>query len=265
MLLHLLPLPLLVLLATAASAQNHTCPPHFYDTHILSLSPLVIYIPDFITPSEASHIQLTSANKLKSSRIADGSGQHQLASTRTSRSTSLELDDIVRCIEERALRFQGFDTPRSHLEPLQAVHYSIGNRYHAHTDWFTAPSQITGELGGNRLTSFFIYVSVSPDIKGGGTHFPFLEPPTNEKWCQYINCDAPLEEGVTFRPVERGAVFWRNLLDVSDDGKVVKVGEAGRTGDRRTLHAGLPIQRGSKLGMNIWTREGALDERYRSG
>jgi prolyl 4-hydroxylase len=36
-------------------------------------------------------------------------------------------------------------------------------------------------------------------------------------------------------------------------------------GDRRTVHAGLPVQRGSKLGMNVWTREGALDAKYRSG
>lgn len=65
-----------------------------------------------------------------------------------------------------------------------------------------------------------------------------------------INCDAPFSSGVTFRPIARNAVFWRNMK--------------GGVGDRRTLHAGLPVQRGRKLGMNIWTREGVLDGVYRS-
>jgi prolyl 4-hydroxylase len=36
-------------------------------------------------------------------------------------------------------------------------------------------------------------------------------------------------------------------------------------GDGRTVHAGLPVQRGRKLGMNVWTREGVLDRKFRSG
>lgn len=99
-----------------------------------------------------------------------------------------------------------------------------------------------------------MYVHASEDIAGGGTQFPLLDAPRNERWCDVVNCDAGWDEGVTFRPIARNAVFWRNMKDVG--GK--------RIGDRRTLHAGLPVQRGSKLGMNIWTREGALDGKYRS-
>ncbi|KAF2707089.1 hypothetical protein K504DRAFT_436317 [Pleomassaria siparia CBS 279.74] len=248
----LFPLPLLALFVTASSSakQNYTCPHHLYNVQIFSEDPLVIYIPSFITAEEAGHLQHVSSGKLESSRIADQSGQQHLATTRTSRSTSLSSDQVVRCIEERALQFQGYDTPRTHLEPLQAVQYSVGENYKPHTDWFTSPSQTVSELGGNRATSFFVYVSASEDIVGGGTQFPLLDAPKNEKWCDVVNCDAAWDEGVTFRPIARNAVFWKNLK--------------GGNGDRRTLHAGLPVQRGSKLGMNIWTREGQLDGKYRS-
>jgi prolyl 4-hydroxylase len=59
---------------------------------------------------------------------------------------------------------------------------------------------------------------------------------------------------VTFRPIARNAVFWRNMRSVGKKS----------IGDRRVLHAGLPVQRGSKLGTHIWTREDELDKTYRS-
>lgn len=252
---------LLQLRAVSSTAfnRNNTCPPHLYNTHIFSTNPLIIYIPNFITPLEVAHLRSISANKFTSSQIADSLGQQHLASTRTSRSTSLESDEVVRCIEERALVFQGLEMKREKLEPLQLVEYGIGQKYHAHTDWFTSPLQTTPEYGGNRLSSFFVYVHASDDIIGGGTQFPLLDAPAGEEWCQYVNCDAPWEDGVVFRPVAGNAVFWRNL-------KIVRR-EKGRdeyVGDRMTLHAGLPVQRGAKMGMNIWTREGELNWKYRT-
>lgn len=256
MLSTILPIPLLVLLASASTAlkknagENSTgCPEHLYTVQIFSEDPLIIYIPNFITPEEAKHLKQATQGQFTSSRISDSSGKQGLANTRTSRSTSIPSDPVVECIEQRALQFQGYDTPRSHLEPLQAVQYSLGETYHPHTDWFTSDLQTTPEFGGNRLSSFFVYVSADK-LTGGGTQFPLLDAPRDERWCEYVNCDAAWEEGVTFRPIERNAVFWKNL-------------KSGR-GDRRTLHAGLPVQGGSKLGMNIWTREGELDEKYRS-
>jgi prolyl 4-hydroxylase len=256
----LLPLSLLALLPTALSQVHTECPPHNYTTHILSTSPLVIYIPAFITPSESAHLRSISAGKFTSSQIADDSGQQLLTNTRTSQSTSLESDPIVRCIEQRALEFQGFDTKRESLEPLQLVQYAQKQEYHAHTDWFTSPAQTTPEFGGNRLSSFFVYVHASSDIVGGGTQFPLLDVPGDERWCEWLNCDAEVEDGVVFRPVQGNAVFWRNLVEVRKAD-----GAREYVGDRRTVHAGLPVQRGGKVGMNVWTREGVLDGRYRSG
>jgi prolyl 4-hydroxylase len=49
-------------------------------------------------------------------------------------------------------------------------------------------------------------------------------------------------ESVEVLPKVGTAIFWFNL-DTS--------GEV----DRRTLHAGAPVSSGTKVGMNIWTRE----------
>lgn len=158
----------------------------------------------------------------------------------------------MQCIEDRALLFQGYDIPRTHLEPIQLVKYATGESYHYHTDWFTDPSHATAGLGGNRQSSFFAYVSVSNDTTGGGTNFPLLETLRDERWCQFVDCSEPWENGITFRPIEGNAVYWENLFS---DG----------TGDPRTLHAGLPVTTGSKIGMNIWTRQAPLIGAIRGG
>ncbi|ETN41531.1 uncharacterized protein HMPREF1541_03467 [Cyphellophora europaea CBS 101466] len=250
--------------------QALACPDHKYKVHLVSRDPLVIYIPEFITAEEAKHLQESTSDKFSRSGIADESGAQRQAETRTSSSASLSArDDIIRCIEERARTFQSPALPRSHLEPLQLVKYGVGEQYHEHTDWFTSSLQAGPEFGGNRLSSFFVYVQVSEDIVGGGTRFPFLDAPgvpkveslgtgffkpgvggATEEWCGYVDCDEPWDNGLTFRPVERSAVFWMNLLP-------------GGRGDERTLHAGLPVTKGQKTGMNIWTREGPLDDKYR--
>ena len=65
-----------------------------------------------------------------------------------------------------------------------------------------------------------------------------------------MDCDEEWGRGVTFRPVVGNAVYWVNL---DTEGR----------GDPKTIHAGLPVVGGEKLGMNIWTREGPLNEEVR--
>jgi len=190
-----------------------------------------------------------SEGTFTNSTVADGTGAQGIRQTRNSQSTTIPRDAIVRCIESRALAFQGFDVPRTHLEPLQLVQYSRGGTYHWHTDWFESAAQTTTAAGGNRLTSFFVYVAAA-NITGGGTNFPVLNAPSDELWCDYVDCDESWENGVTFRPVPGNAVFWQNLRE---DG----------SGDPATLHAGMPVTSGAKLGMNIWTRQRPLSVELR--
>ncbi|KAH8897903.1 hypothetical protein GQ53DRAFT_778128 [Thozetella sp. PMI_491] len=218
-------------------------------SHILSSSPLIVYIQGFLTNDEREHLKQVSKNSFRQSVIAGLDGAAK-SSTRTSQSTDVRRDAVVKCIEQRALDFQGFDVQESHLEPLQLVKYGPGEHYDFHTDWFTDPQYYTSFNGGNRLSSFFVYVQVLNDTTGGGTNFPFIEPPKDERWCGFVECDEPYANGVTFRPVEGNAIFWENLTP-------------GGVGDMRTEHAGLPVTTGSKIGMNIWTRQVPQSEEVR--
>lgn len=186
------------------------------------------------------------------SGVQGAAGGKAYNSFRTSQSTNVPRDAVVRCIEERALLFQGFDIPRTHLEPLQLVKYGAGQHYHFHTDWYPDPAHAVAEMGGNRLSSIFAYVHVANDTTGGGTNFPLVDAPRDDRWCRmkYVDCDEPWENGVTFRPIEGNAVFWQNL-------------HPNGVGDDRTLHAGLPVTSGGKIGMNIWTRQAPLSQDIR--
>ena len=220
-----------------------------YHVHKLSSSPLVIYLQNFMTSEEREHLKAISESSFRRSVVAGQDGA-QRSGVRTSQSTDLRSDEVVRCVARRALDFQGFDVQETQLEPLQLVKYGPGEQYDFHTDWLSDPQYTTSFNGGNRMTSFFVYIHVSSNTTGGGTNFPLIEPPLDERWCGLVECDEPYANGVTFRPVEGNAIFWENL---APDGM----------GDSRTEHAGLPLTSGEKIGMNIWTRQMPLSEEVR--
>jgi len=69
--------------------------------------------------------------------------------------------------------------------------------------------------------------------------------PHSEEWCTHLKCSGDDGEEVPWVEVqakEGTAVFWHNL---DPDGNT----------DDRTLHAGAPVVAGTKIGLNIWTRE----------
>lgn len=157
-------------------------------------------------------------------------------SSRSSSSADLPPEDpVALCIAHRAAAFQGH-IPLSRLESLQLVRYKPGQEYKFHNDWDDGSSP--GEM---RSSTFFVYVGCE-DCEGGSTRFyyPKLEG-LSKKWCDVIDClDAG--RGVKFLPVEGYAVFWENL-------------DRNGLGREELLHAGTPLLRGVKYGLNIWTRE----------
>ncbi|EPE07998.1 prolyl 4-hydroxylase alpha [Ophiostoma piceae UAMH 11346] len=253
-------LALVALLAGVSASHTgagYVCQHPPYETRLISSSPLVVYLDGFVTPEERFHLKAATHGLFARSAVAgrDSADDRTINRVRTSQSTNIPRDDVVQCIEQRALRFQGlFAEQEERLEPLQLVKYGIGEHYHYHTDWYTDPVHATADLGGNRASSFFAYVHVSGNeststekLRGGGTNFPVLDAPIEDGWCDFIDCDEPWENGITFRPVEGSAVYWENLVPGSQD-----------QGDPRTLHAGLAVVRGEKIGMNIWTRQSKL-------
>ncbi|KAK3373655.1 hypothetical protein B0T24DRAFT_703467 [Lasiosphaeria ovina] len=244
-------------LASAADASTTaaecTHPP--YRVYKVSSSPLILYLEGFLTPGERTHLLNATASRFRRSVVAGSDGAAQQSTIRTSQSTDLDhhADSVAACIARRALDLQGFDARDAQLEPLQLVRYAAGEEYDVHTDWLADGAYATAPNGGNRATSFFVYVHVAAGTTGGGTNFPLVPAPRDGRWCArgFAECDAPYASGLTFRPVAGNAVFWENLVG------------GGGEGDARTEHAGLPLTSGDKVGMNIWTRQLPLSQEAR--
>lgn len=93
------------------------------------------------------------------------------------------------------------------------------------------------------MTSFFIYLFAT--CQGGETVFPAIPRPKGDSWCGLLKClneTGGNVEWLEVRPTVGTALFWYNIgVD----------GEA----DMKTLHAGAPVINGTKVGLNVWTRE----------
>lgn len=85
-------------------------------------------------------------------------------------------------------------------------------------------------------------VYLKADCEGGGTEFPRISASRGDYWCRFIECQdgSPAQDGVIFKARERAAVFWENF-------------DTQGRGYRETIHAGMPVTRGTKIGLNIWS------------
>jgi len=219
------------------------CPPHQYTTYIAHHDPLVIYVENFLSHTEADHIIRLAENAYEKSTIFTGETESFDPAIRNSSKALLPRDEVVQCIEQRARQFQGWRKD-VYIERLWAQRYEAGGHYTYHYDWSGDLSQRSG----GRLSTFMVYLAA--ECTGGGTKFPRLEKPEGDKWCNFVECDEALgqEKGlsdetrgsIVFKPRKGAAVYWENFRP---DG----------SGYQETWHAGLPVLSGYKIGLNIWS------------
>lgn len=153
-------------------------------------------------------------------------------------------DPVVTCIRRRALKFTG-SMGSPDFELFSVNRYSVPHRVQPHTDASATP-MLDSDTGRrfNRRTSFFVYVYASDDLEGGETFFPHISVPEkvdleNPAIISRHNASGAL--GLAAKPVSGSAIFW---VGAKPDG----------TADQETLHEGLPVIKGEKMGMNIWAR-----------
>ncbi|TGO36375.1 hypothetical protein BHYA_0126g00010 [Botrytis hyacinthi] len=225
-----------------ASDEPLFCPEDSYKTFIISREPLMIYVEGFLKANESKHLVDVSEPLYEPSTVSHGQEVTVDTSVRNSEVAVLERDEVVRCIEHRARAFQGWRGEMG-IEKLRTQRYGVGGHYGMHFDWSG------GKRGIDRISTFMVYVDVSSDIKGGGTEFPRIVGPKGGRWEEFLDTTEALDprsgknvtvEGVTFKPIKGNAVFWENT------------DRAGR-GYEETWHAGLPVEKGSKVGLNIWS------------
>ncbi|KAH8906774.1 hypothetical protein BR93DRAFT_968345 [Coniochaeta sp. PMI_546] len=239
------------------SSSPYTCTRHTYTTSLVSLDPLLIYITNFIPPTERHALINLGTPLLRHSPIT-GSGSNSLdKNVRTSTSAPLPAEDeVVSCVLARAQSFLGpgvLKEGRDDMGMPQMVRYTAGQRFDVHADWFARPRMTPEDREGGRRRLYnrvgTIFVVLENNSTGGGeTWFPrvSLEAGSvgggeNEGDQGQRNWRVHEDGGLAFKPVPGNALFWINLLP-------------NGTGDARVVHAGLPIVDGVKTGMNIWPR-----------
>ena len=208
------------------------CPHHFYNIHIFSSSPLIIYIQNFIPSSEAQHLLDLSESKWQLSTVFNGGEEVHDPSIRNSSEALIDRDNVVQCIEQRALSIQGWPQD-TFIERLWTQQYGVGGHYAHHFDWATASK------AARRVSTFMVYLAAN--CTGGGTNFPRISRPKGKQWESFLEEEG--EDGVagvTFKAAAGNAVFWMNF-------------DADGRGYQETIHASMPVKSGSKVGLNVWS------------
>jgi prolyl 4-hydroxylase len=179
-------------------------------------------IDDFLSHQECDAISEIICRNLCPSTIT-GAASEPDKQFRTSSSSYLGLlnNELIEAVEEKIARTLGIRP--SYSEGLQGHHYSIGQEFKKHTDFFEPDTEEYAEHGaeqGNRTWTFMVYLNDVP--KGGGTHFINLAH--------------------IFQPKKGQAVIWNNLHD-------------NGMPNYNVLHAGMPVEEGCKIIITKWFRE----------
>lgn len=195
---------------------------HSMRSTLLHKDPRIVLVANFLSRADCEAIiRLASETTWLHSAAAGEARRYVAGRSNKWCCIGSESPVLARAIE-RACWLTGL-TP-AHAEDLQVVHYELGQQYQLHVDHYTSrdvkDAAALQRNGGNRLISVFVYLS---DVAAGGaTAFPMT--------------------GVRVAPVCGCALLWHNI----DKRGLL---------DGRTLHAGEPVERGSKWGMNIWLRQ----------
>jgi len=192
---------------------------HRVDVSISVDEPAVRLLDGLLLESECAELIELARPRLKRALTVDTDGKNQIDHRRTSEGMFFTINELplIGTIEQRLADL--LDMPVDHGEGLQILHYLPGQEYEPHFDWFDPElpgfSAITA-MGGQRIASIVMYLN-TPD-QGGGTAFP--------------------EIGLTVTARRGSAVYF-----------------AYDSGDKSSLHAGLPVIRGEKWIATKWLRE----------
>ncbi|KAI1274231.1 hypothetical protein F5Y07DRAFT_410410 [Xylaria sp. FL0933] len=244
-----LSLPFSALTRVQPDANVYSCDQN-YTIELLSIDPLVIYINNFVRDEEIEHLLTLGKDRFSTSMVFAGSDGFRQVLNRTMRSSQtafLPKEDIVcNCLMKRMQSLLG-NVQHLEVEAPQIVKYATdGDHYRSHTDWFDVPkvdlpipgSEDKSLKPSNRLGSIFAYLE--DDCERGETYFPHLPSVMNSADGRKFALAAG-STGLLVKPRRGNAIFWNNL-------------HGNGTGDERTAHASLPIESGTKVGLNIWSR-----------
>ena len=190
--------------------------------------PHALLLDGVLSESECDQlIEYAYSKGLKRSGVVDGdSGNSQEHHARTSSSVFFTRSEtpLIDEIEQRLAALTHW--PIENGEGLQLLQYEPGQEYKAHFDWFNPKNPGSAshlKRGGQRVGTLVVYLQ-TPSA-GGGTRFP--------------------KSGIEVMPNKGGAIFFTDLT------------LSGQP-DENTLHAGTPVQQGTKIVLTYWQREASF-------
>ena len=190
----------------------------------LCAAPRLVSHPGFLTSEACAHLIECAASKLVPARVNDARGGGlKLDPMRTNTGavfSLIESDLVIQVVRARIAAAAGVSVPA--LEPIEVLHYAVGETYRRHVDFFHPALPQFGEemrVKGQRIRTCLVYLN--DEFEGGETEFPKI--------------------GVKFRGRIGEALIFQN---VTPNG----------SGDMRTLHAGLPPKSGEKWLLSQWMR-----------
>jgi hypothetical protein len=208
-------------ITSSDSLQSWLMPP---PARQVCANPRMLAFAGFIMPAWCDHLRSAAAGRLERAQVHDAKkGGLRTDPMRTGSNFAFSVVDtdfvmqMVRLRIARAARVEA-----AALEPPEILHYSRGEQYRLHVDFFHRSLPHYPEimaLGGQRIKTCLVYLN--EDYEGGETEFPELD--------------------IRFRGRCGEALLFENT---GSDGE----------GDMRTRHSGMPVMSGSKWLFSQWIR-----------
>ena len=191
---------------------------------VLREAPRFVTHSGFLTPALYAYLVECAAPKLIRAQVHDArQGGLKVDAMRTNTGAAFSVVDtdlVMQMIRARIARAAGVAVAA--LERAEVLHYTIGECYRPHIDFFHPSLPGYDEemrLRGQRVKTCLVYLN--NDYEGGETDFPQL--------------------GMKFRGDTGDALIFENVL-------------ADGAGDMKTVHAGQPPTRGEKWLLSQWVR-----------
>ena len=209
--------------ATVMIAQGESSAKHLVRTGGMQRVPSskleLLILRQFLTPDECQQLcELIAANR-RPSTIADTNGDGYF---RTSETCDLDpANPHVLALSAKLAALNGIDP--AYAEPMQGQHYSVGQEFKAHTDYFEPDGADYARfcsISGQRTWTFMIYLNTVD--AGGATRFKLIDK--------------------LVQPEMGKLLAWNNRLP---DGRV----------NPDTLHHGMKVRQGEKFVITQWYRE----------
>lgn len=187
-------------------------------------SPLVVVFDNVLSAEECELLIMMSKDRMQRSTILDvATGGDNVDVSRTSSGMFFEHGETPLLVQIEKRMAELLNWPNASTEGLQMLRYEVGEEYRPHYDFFepTDPGSVKSlAIGGQRTGTLLLYLSEVEE--GGETHFPNLN--------------------LRVAPRVGSAVYfeYHNYFHQLD---------------RRSLHAGLPVVRGTKWVATKWLRE----------